>query len=607
MYEYRLASLTFENGFAFRPGKLTVVVGPNNSGKSRLLRDVRQLCTSQTPDTVVAKRVTYTRPPTPSALEEAYRIEPHFDPSTNQVYLRTLDADMTALAQTPVYGGSPAGWKAAYDQLVQGLLDGWDQHGAAVFAQYFGNYFVTRLTTESRLLVTKEGSSGDPRSGAQTLLQAFYNAETGAEEELSALVNRAYGLHVKLDYSNLSTLCLRVGNDFADVSSDPRLARRMLESFHKLEEQGDGMRSFVATVLSLLVGAKPVLLLDEPEAFLHPPQAAELGAIIAEQSTARRQTIVATHSVDLLRGILSRTSDVDLIRLSRGPGGMQINNLGPDEVRQIANNPLLNSTRVLDGLFYKGVVVVEADSDSAFYQRVARTKLPGDEIHYTHAHNKQTLHKVVGPYKKMGVRVVAVPDFDVLRDQSEFETLLKAATDDETTGVLDAQERIRQEVENAPVSEQLEQLREQLNQLANERSVGAGETEAKALNDLKRHIRAAVKDANLWTHYKHDGRAALSEKGVQAFDLVDEFCRARGVFIVPVGELESWMVPHGLERMSKNHWIVQALQLLSEIDLPEKSDLAGFVTGMHDYLLQVKVVGPASSQATSADDLSPAV
>lgn len=317
--------------------------------------------------------------------------------------------------------------------------------------------------------------------------------------------------------------------------------------------------------------------------------------------------MVATHSVDLLRGILSRTTDVDLIRLSRGPGGMQINNLGPDEVRQIANNPLLNSTRVLDGLFYKGVVVVEADSDSAFYQRVARTKRPGDEIHYTHAHNKQTLHKVVGPYKRMGVKVVAVPDFDLLRDQSEFETLLKAATDDEMTEVLDAQERIRDEVENAPLSEQLEQLRKQLNQLANENSVVAGETEAKALNDLKRNVKAAVKDSNLWTRYKHEGRIALSEKGVRAFDLVDGFCRARGVFIVPVGELESWMVPHGLERMSKNHWIVQALQSLSEIDLPEESALVKFVTSMHDYLLRGKVHGYALSQEALANGLPPAV
>ena len=57
------------------------------------------------------------------------------------------------------------------------------------------------------------------------------------------------------------------------------------------------------------------------------------------------------------------------------------------------------------------------------------------------------------------------------------------------------------------------------------------------------------------------------------------------MFIVPVGELESWMVPYGLERMRKSHWIVRALELLSDIDLEDESDLARFVTDMHDYLL----------------------
>ncbi|WP_228281870.1 ATP-dependent nuclease [Rubrobacter marinus] len=401
------------------------------------------------------------------------------------------------------------------------------------------------------------------------------------------MVERAFKeTRIKLDYSNLSTLCLRVGKNFAGVSDDPRDARPLLGAFDKLEEQGDGMRSFVTTALSLLVGSKPVLLLDEPEAFLHPPQAFQLGAIIAEQTNNQRQLIVATHSVDLLRGILSRTTDVDLIRLSRGVGGMRVNRLGSEEVKEITNHPLLSSTRVLDGLFYKGVVVVEADSDSAFYQRVARMKRPGDEIHYTHAHNKQTLYKVVGPYKRMGVEVAAVPDFDILKEQSELRSLLGAATDDDTSEVLDAQKCIKNEIESHPVTEQLKQLRAQLDKLANKPSVNTEETEAKALNDLKRNVKAAVKDSSLWTRFKQEGREALSEEGTRYFDLVNEFCKMRGVFMVPVGELESWMVPYGLERMSKNHWIVRALELLGDIDLPDDSDLAEFVTEVHDYLLE---------------------
>lgn len=587
MYEYKLESLVLKNGFTFSPGRLTVIVGPNNSGKSRLLGDVKQLCTSQTPDTVVVEEARFTRPSSTAVLAGSFGIRPQFYPSRNQVILRTLDADMASQAETAIYAGSPAGWESAYEQHVQGLLNNWELQGAATFAQQFGNYFITRVTTESRLLLTKEGPSGDSRGGAHNLLRAFYDAGKEAEEALSALVERAfYNTRIKLDYSNLSTLCLRVGEDFAGVDEDPRLARPLLEQFDRLEEQGDGMRSFVTTVLALLVGAKPVLLLDEPEAFLHPPQAAQLGAIIAEQTSAQRQIIVATHSVDLLRGILSKSTDVDLLRLSRGGGGMEVNQLGSEEVNEIANHPLLSSTRVLDGLFYRGVVAVEADADSAFYQRVARMKRPGDEVHYTHAHNKQTLRKVAGPYKRMGVKVAAVPDFDILRDQSELESLIEAVTDDDTTEVLDAQKQISEEIDSGSVGEQLKALREQLSKLADEHLENAEETEAQALNALKRNVKTAVKDSSLWTRYKQEGRDALSKESAQAFDHLNEFCKARGMFIVPVGELESWMVEHGLEKMSKkNHWIVQALQLLSEIDLPDESKLAKFVTDMHDYLL----------------------
>ncbi len=126
VYEYRLESLGLRNGFKFAPGKLTVIVGPNNSGKSRLLHDVKQLCTSQTPDTVVVKEAKYTRPSSPADLRYSYRITPQFDPLTNQVMFRTLDADMGGLIQVPFHYGSPADWESAYEQLVRGMLEQWD-------------------------------------------------------------------------------------------------------------------------------------------------------------------------------------------------------------------------------------------------------------------------------------------------------------------------------------------------------------------------------------------------------------------------------------------------------------------------------------------------
>ncbi len=38
MYSYRLNTINFRDGTVIKPGRLTVIVGPNNSGKTRILR-----------------------------------------------------------------------------------------------------------------------------------------------------------------------------------------------------------------------------------------------------------------------------------------------------------------------------------------------------------------------------------------------------------------------------------------------------------------------------------------------------------------------------------------------------------------------------------------
>lgn len=352
-----------------------------------------------------------------------------------------------------------------------------------------------------------------------------------------------------------------------------------------MDDQGDGIRSFIATVLALLVGGRPVLLLDEPEAFLHPPQALQLGTTIVEQASNDRQIVVATHSVDLLRGILNRRTDVGVVRPSRDGVDAKTTMLSAEEVQEMANDPLLSSTRILDGLFYKGVVVVEADSDSAFYQRVARMKRPGDEIHYAHAHNKQTLYKVVEPYEKMGVKVVAVADFDILKRADEFKRLLEAKADDPITEVMEAQEQIRLSVEGAPLSEKLTELRSSLENLAEQPSDIVEGREAETLAGIKRRVKRALEESDAWSACKQEGREALSEPNKVAFDVIDTFCRERGLLIVPVGELESWLVPLGLSRSNnKNAWIVRALQTLAKTELPPDSKQNRFVEDIHNYL-----------------------
>ena len=56
----------------------------------------------------------------------------------------------------------------------------------------------------------------------------------------------------------------------------------------KLQEQGDGMRSFASILLHTFTSDYSITLIDEPEAFLHPPQARVLGKMLAKNNPSNR-------------------------------------------------------------------------------------------------------------------------------------------------------------------------------------------------------------------------------------------------------------------------------------------------------------------------------
>lgn len=44
-----------------------------------------------------------------------------------------------------------------------------------------------------------------------------------------------------------------------------------MREYRLIEDEGDGFKSYVAICLTLLLGRRPVVLIDEPEMCLHPP------------------------------------------------------------------------------------------------------------------------------------------------------------------------------------------------------------------------------------------------------------------------------------------------------------------------------------------------
>jgi predicted ATPase len=210
------------------------------------------------------------------------------------------------------------------------------------FLEYFGRHLLTYLSTEHRLQLVKESRSASFKEERANLLQEFYYSGKKPEQQVREIVREEFGQEIALDFSVGQKLLLRVANDFSSLPADPREALPVLSEAAKLDEQGDGIRSFVGMVVAVLAVKRDVILIDEPEAFLHPPQAFRIGEFLSEQANQSRQFIVATHSADVLRGILAqRHSAVSIIRLDRVGDKNSFSILEPNRVRDLVTDPIL--------------------------------------------------------------------------------------------------------------------------------------------------------------------------------------------------------------------------------------------------------------------------
>jgi predicted ATPase len=156
---------------------------------------------------------------------------------------------------------------------------------------------LSRLGTEERLTIAKVGPSPHFTNAPETLLQYLYR-DPDAMDRVNVAFTPIFNTTLRLDYSALLELKVRVGKGIERVSENPQLALREFQQYPMLDEQGDGMRSAAAVLIALEAVHRPVTLIDEPEAFLHPPQARALGRHLGTHPGGR-QIVISTHSTDL--------------------------------------------------------------------------------------------------------------------------------------------------------------------------------------------------------------------------------------------------------------------------------------------------------------------
>ncbi|MHA7862137.1 ATP-dependent nuclease [Tessaracoccus sp. Y36] len=380
-------------------------------------------------------------------------------------------------------------------------------------------------------------------------------------DELSEITKKVFGVPLTLD-SLARTLRLRVGEideEVPPVNNISQEYREKMAALRPLDEQGDGMRSYLGQLLPTLTAAFKVLLLDEPEAFLHPPQAHALGLQLGQLAMKQGiQIVLATHDKNLLTGLLESGVDVSVVRLDRGSGSTAVHDLDAAQLRALWSDPVLRYTNILDGLFHRLVVVAEAEGDCAFLNAAldcparSHETLPRHEILFVPTGGKDGMAKACAALSKIGVPTVAAPDLDMLADQSALRTLLESLGEDWTDDLSKLWERatasIRVPREQVRVGRVLDAIS----------AILTPERDANFSTDHRDAVQAQLRARPPWRDVKDHGLSAFKgEARAHLMELLAELHK-RGVVLVEVGELEN-LAPEVTVRKGPG-WIHAALR-----------------------------------------------
>ncbi|GLW74964.1 hypothetical protein Kpho02_72610 [Kitasatospora phosalacinea] len=419
------------------------------------------------------------------------------------------------------------------------------------------HFLVAQQSTQERLNNQSDSQLWDSALPPGHPTQHLF-ADREAHHRFSDLVRSAFGEPIALNRYE-QQIRLQVGDPGMEDEVPP-ISRELREAYQRLpqlNQQGDGFRSFVNLLLHTLARPKPVIVIDEPEAFLHPPQARLLGRYLAELPPSPCQVFVATHSADFVSGILEATDKpVALVRISRSVSGPRARVLEPEDVAQILRTPALRYSNIISGLFHDGVVLGESEGDCQFYAATFDTLAkgrPNSNLVFLPTGGKAKLADTARRLRQCGIPVAVVADLDFLNDRALIKRALNALGGDFTA--IESDLKTLEDTVNSTVTvTSAPEIKKEINRILGDPRNGEVLTTGQ-----RKDITALLKSSGAWSQIKKAGLPALGsgEPYAAVLRLLDYFAGI-GVFLVPVGELEGWV--RQVPASNKSGWLTKVFE-----------------------------------------------
>ena len=578
-----IASLTLKG--------LIVVVGPNSSGKTTLLREIHSAVSGVEKKLLIAQEVSYRSLPPVEVFIRHFSatndIAEVVEPGNSQRF-RKLGH------QYGTQGGIGGEWKKnelenlyrQQENFVRNPIT--EATKSTPYLQQLGLLECSALFIENRLVITQGTGIFDTAQGVPgNALQAL-RLNDEAQERLTKEVLKVFRRGAWLDISGGASLGIKISDNEYIPDYKDRASPSKMRTFRSVDAEGEGVRSYISICITLLLARRPLCLIDEPEMCLHPPQARAIGRFIGEYGAQPEGcTLVATHSSHVLRGILEKNKEVSVIRLKRRENGFFATHVSPEILTQATRKPLSRSEIILDGLFTEGVVLCESDGDRIVYESVLQTLSPPfPDLRFIPVGGIGGFKETAKLFRALGVPVAIASDFDLLL-KNELPDVVTALDVTDLPALKDKINGLREKIFNEArglTAECAIKRAEEVIQSFKARTVQGEHGNFESVSELRSELSLLSREFSPQQNLKLKGLAGAPE-GLQAEinSLIADLKRS-GLFLVPCGELESWvpMLMTGVTRENKSLWATEAARRIEDQGETE-DDIWAYIRSIVDY------------------------
>ena len=530
---------------------IVVFVGANNVGKSRVLKDIKNDILESSSKKVIVDEIEYQ------------------DTNFEEINMRNYFKNNFELG--------PNGYDIAVDVNHTHNYNEHNFQNVKSGDKHFYKVLFSFLSTESRLNMTAPISYSFINDKLRFNVMRKLERDKKNITTLNDIVFSCFGKKIDISegtWQNAVYKLYKFGTkDEIDksVSADTREARCLLESLENLNDQGDGIRSAVAILASLITTTHSLYLIDEPETFLHPPQARILGRNIVDLSQ-NKQCFISTHNIDLLRGMLEKNyARIKIIKINRTDNVNEFYVLDNDSIKVVSDDKNLKYSNILNGLFYNTVVLCENESDCKFYSALLE-KIDSDCYQNTlfcAVGGKDQFKIIIPLLNKLKINFLVIADLDLINNRDKLKDLINSIETNKYNQISSIHNDFLNLFESKTddqVKKQSE-IKEEILSFITDTPYMSDETASK--------IRQVLKNISHLKLLKNCGKSCLpAGECVQKYNQIINFLNKSNIFVVECGEIERFITEidgHG------SLWVEEVFKKYPTLDEPEYSNAKDFI------------------------------